>query len=485
MSTVDDSLYWACFHGSKHRILELANQNNVNYVHPLFGDTPLHQACKQGWLDIVEMLIEKYGCDPNVVTKTAESLLHYACQCDNIDVVKYLINEQHLNPLIVRDNVNQLEPLDYAINNNQYSIAVYICQHCISSCEMLSPNRIKTTINLLRYIADPWAHSNENPILWKTADGDNILQLVGSSKICIACIPSAVVSEILNSHNANHIIPYFQPDLRTADDDTILQLVCQSRRVVSQMSSIVLIKWLSESTDLMKIVTLDGITADGNNFLELVCQSEKCLSQISSIEFLNHLRKIVLHSMTIATVPDSKTADGDTLLQLMLQSEMSISRISSQMLATLLSNSRKISINEMKSVNPNWKTMDGAHFPHVLCLSNIENDKVTELMHYYILENGWNPDTLDSEGNTVLHITCQTNKLVLVSYLIDQAQCNPNIENCKGSLPFDVTTSLEVINYLCEHDRISVCLKTIIEWLNNPLSICNKNNVMYTTFIGR
>jgi ankyrin repeat protein len=59
MSTADDSLYWACFHDPKHRILRLANQNSVNYVHPPIGDTLLHQACKRGWLDIVEMLIEK------------------------------------------------------------------------------------------------------------------------------------------------------------------------------------------------------------------------------------------------------------------------------------------------------------------------------------------------------------------------------------------------------------------------------------------
>ena len=477
MSTSDNSVYRACFEGQKNLALEFVNHDNANYVYPPVGDTPLHQACKQGWLDIVEMLIEKYGCDPNMTTKSDESLLHYACQCDtcdNIDVVKYLVNKYHLNPLM-RDSINQLEPLDYAVNNNQYYITEYICQYCISSDKLLNPNRIKTTINLLRYIADPWAHSNdsENPILWKTADGDNILQLVGSSKICIACIPSAVVSEILNSHNANHIIPYFKPDLRTADDDTILEVVCQSRRVVSQISSAVMIKWSSESTDLMKIVTLDGITVDGNNFLELVCQSEKYLSQISSIVFLNHLRKIVLHSMTIA-IPDCKTADGDTLLQLILRSEMSISRISSQMLAKLLSNSRKISINEMKSVNPNWTTVDGAHFPHILCRSNIENDKVIELLQYYILENSWNPDTFDSERNTVLHIACQTDKLVLVSYLIDQAQCNPNVENGMGSLPLDMTTSSEVINYLFEHDRISVRLKTIIEWLNNPLSIYDK-----------
>ncbi|MCG8624398.1 MAG: ankyrin repeat domain-containing protein, partial [Proteobacteria bacterium] len=219
----------------------------------------------------------------------------------------------------------------------------------------------------------------------------------------------------------------------------------------------------------MKIVTLKGTTytADGNNFLELVCQSEKCLMKISSTVFLKWLRNTVLRSMTIA-IPDGKTADGDTLLQLTLRS---ISRISSQMLAKLLSSSRKISINEMKNVNPNWKTVDGAHFSHVLCLSNIENDKAIELMEYYIAENGWNPDTPDGEGNTVLHFACQTDKFALVSYLIDQAHCNPNIENHEKSLPVDMTTDLETTNYLCQHYHVSVPSKTISKWLNNQFLI--------------
>jgi hypothetical protein len=80
----------------------------------------------------------------------------------------------------------------------------------------------------------------------------------------------------------------------------------------------------------------------------------------------------------------------------------------------------------------------------------------------------------EGEGNTVLHIACQTDKLALVSHLIDQAQCNPNIENGEGSLPVGMTTNLEVINYLFQHDQVSVSSKTIIEWLNNPLSIDDK-----------
>ena len=435
----------------------------------------LHYVCQYGCIiNVITILIEKYDCDPNVVTKSNQSLLHYACRYGNIDVVKYFINKHRLNPL-TRDNINQLEPLDYAISNNRHDIVVYLCQH-ISSDDMINPNRIKTTINLIKYYiniifeAHARVRSNKDPIypMWKTADGDNILQLMGSSKTCIAHIPSAVVSEILNFHTANCFISYFKPDLRTADGDTVLRLVCQSRRVVSQISSAVLIKWLSESTNLMKIVRLDRTTADGNNFLELICQSEKSLIQMSSTVLWNWLRETVLFSVTTA-IPDGMTADGNTLLQLILRSEMSISRISSQMLAKLLSNSRKITINEMKKVNPNWKTVDGAHFPHVLCLSNI--NKVTELIQYYILENGWNPNTFDSDRNTVLHIACKTDKFALVSYLINETQCNPNIKNYNGILPVDMTFSLEVVTCLCQHDQVAVPSKTIVKWLNNSMLI--------------
>ena len=109
----------------------------------------LHYVCRCGHIDVAKLLIEEYGCDPKVRTKSNQTLLHYiyAYQCGNIYFIKYLISKQHLNPLI-RDSINQLEPLDYAVNNNESSIAAYLCQ-CISSDEMLSPNRINTTINLI------------------------------------------------------------------------------------------------------------------------------------------------------------------------------------------------------------------------------------------------------------------------------------------------------------------------------------------------
>ena len=560
MSTSDFSLFWACLGGDKHLVLKLANSDNVNYVSPTFGDTPLHLACEKGWLDVVKLMIEKCGCDPNVRTRSNQSVLHYACQYGHIDIVEYLIDNQHLDPLL-RDN-DQLEPLDYAINNNKTAIAIYLCQHCISSDEMLNPNKIKTTINLMKYILKD---TSQPASKWKSANGDNILQLVGSY---ISHIPSIIVLDRLNSGNAKDI-SVFKPDCKTsdgynlleltcqseiylsqtpsglilkwlgdatvnqvkksipdsktaddktlielvcqseicvshvstavlskwlsdttlirsraeiitpgwktADGNTLLQLVCQSKTTVSQISSTILTKWLNDSTTTLDVMkrnfTPDLMTADGVTLFQLICQSEKCLIQISSTVFLKWLKKNPLISVTIS-IPDCKTADGDTLLQLILHMKESISKTSSTVLTNLLSDSREISVDQMKMVHPNWKTLDGIHFLHALCQSNVEDTKIIELMQHYKMKYCLNPDTfLDIEGNTALHIACQANKLAVVSYLINQAHCNPNIPNKIGNLPLDMTTNPKIIDYLCQHDPVAVYSRIIINWMNNLWSV--------------
>ena len=78
-----------------------------------------------------------------------------------------------------------------------------------------------------------------------------------------------------------------------------------------------------------------------------------------------------------------------------------------------------------------------------------------------------NPDILDSDGNTVLHIACQLDKPNLVSFLLNEAQCNASITNRKTNLPLDMTANPEVINCFCQHDQIAVCSETVARWMNN------------------
>jgi hypothetical protein len=194
-------LYYACRYGHINIVkLLIENYGCDPNVVTRNDESLLHYTCLYCHINVVKLLIEKYGCDPNLVTEDNQSLLHYACQYGDIDVVKYLINQWQLNPLM-RDNINQLEPLDYAVNNNQLYTAVYICQNCISTDEMLSPNRIKTTINLIKHISLRYSTHVLSPYYpaWTTANGDNILQLVGSSEIHI-CSTYAISSSVTNTN---------------------------------------------------------------------------------------------------------------------------------------------------------------------------------------------------------------------------------------------------------------------------------------------
>jgi ankyrin repeat protein len=54
------------------------------------GRTPLHFACKEGYLEVVKLLIE-LGADKEAKDKWNETPLHLACIEGHLDVVKLLI----------------------------------------------------------------------------------------------------------------------------------------------------------------------------------------------------------------------------------------------------------------------------------------------------------------------------------------------------------------------------------------------------------
>ena len=412
LQRINSSLYWACAQGNKHLVLKLINPDNVNCVHPDFGDTPLHRACRRGCLNIVKLLIERYGCDPNVTTKSNQSVLHYACLYGNIDIVEYLINEQHMNPLL-RDNVDQSEPLDFSLNNDKTDIAVYICQHCISSDEMLNPNRIKTTINLTKYIL----RANPSNLKWRTADGKNIFQLVGSSKTCISHIPSAVMLEILNSLNTDIITVAVKPDWKTSDGDNILELACQSAIFLSQTHSGLILKWLGDTTvNQVKISIPDSKTADGDTLIQLVCQSEIYISHISTAvltEWLSDTTRI--QNLTEIITPEWKTADGDTLLQLVCQTESILPRISSTILTKWLNDPTTTFDPIIVTAIPDLRTADGTTLFELICQSEKCLIQVSSIIFLKWLRNIplesvviSIPDCKTADGYTLLQLILQS-----------------------------------------------------------------------------
>lgn len=66
------------------------------------GWSPLHYAARNGFLNVVSLLIDS-GADPTATTKDGKVALCCAAAAGHIDVLSYLLNQEH-DPLVLMDD---------------------------------------------------------------------------------------------------------------------------------------------------------------------------------------------------------------------------------------------------------------------------------------------------------------------------------------------------------------------------------------------
>ena len=405
MSSLNMEVYQACNCGDKARAksLLLSNQSENFSRLPWDGkDTSLHQACRQGWLDIVKLLIEECGFSPDTTNEDSESPLHYACQYGRYDVVKYLI-KQGSNPRL-KDS-SGFEPLDVALLYDHINIACYLGKNCISSAELLAPDRKKRNFIIVRKIIQ---HDLYPPLpQLKTTGGDSFLNLVCySSNMTSACLSSYCFKQLLNSVTSSTLAV-----TDTNDDGTISPLIikklCLSQSNVSCVPSAVMSDWLSDTRlDIKELaVSCNWKTADGDTLLQLVCQLKSCVACISSVTMrdwltctntdllINNIYCKTSDGITLSTILDEidsksyehkdlfllnttidaiitphwETDDGHSFLKVLFRSESYISCRSSTCLMKWLSKT-SLGLNRIVAIS-NCKTADSDSLLQIVCQS--------------------------------------------------------------------------------------------------------------------
>ena len=74
--------------------LKFISQCKLSERHRDFsGNTPLHTACVHGQLDVVKLLTQEIGCEPNNTNSKGLSCLHLAAQHGHLPLVRYLVEE--------------------------------------------------------------------------------------------------------------------------------------------------------------------------------------------------------------------------------------------------------------------------------------------------------------------------------------------------------------------------------------------------------
>ena len=126
-------LYWSFRNRNLDISFELIHSFNkaeygieVKEVAGLYGDTLLHIACRNGWLDMVKQLIEKTGCDPEVEDCDKRTPLHYACRHGCLDIIQYLIQEQKCD--VNAFTTDQWTPFYYACRYSHLNAVNYLIQ---------------------------------------------------------------------------------------------------------------------------------------------------------------------------------------------------------------------------------------------------------------------------------------------------------------------------------------------------------------------
>jgi len=95
-------LHLACKHGYLNIIHYLISEQNCNPESTTpHGRTPLHFACKGGHLHIARCLIAEYKCNPHCTDNDGYTPLHAASKSGHLDVVEYLITENGCDPDVI------------------------------------------------------------------------------------------------------------------------------------------------------------------------------------------------------------------------------------------------------------------------------------------------------------------------------------------------------------------------------------------------
>ena len=102
----------------------------------------LHLAALNGWMDMVTILIDKYGCSSQCCDSQKQTPLHYTAYGGSLLVVKYLITEQHCDPNC-KGRYGMI-PLHYACENGHMSIIQYLltelgCDPAVVDCRNMCP----------------------------------------------------------------------------------------------------------------------------------------------------------------------------------------------------------------------------------------------------------------------------------------------------------------------------------------------------------
>ena len=448
--------------------------NIIPHIRPdsLSTDVSLvHLAALNGWMDIVAILVDKYGCSSQCCDSDGQTPLHYAAYDGNLTMVKYLIIEQTCDPLqSCDDGFNSLHCacLGGCLQLVKYLISEHHCDANFSDeakLFSLIAAFLSKQIDIVKYLI---TEENYNP---------NSVDQEGMSLLHYA---------VLNQDEGIKIIHYLiqelgcDPALPNEDSDMPIHIACLGGHLSVLMYLINEQQCDPSSTGQYGRTPLHSACRNGHmNIIQYLIMEQGCDPALPDDNCSMPLHIACLYGqLTVVKYliieqhcdPNSKGQYGRTPLRYachnghmdiikylitehgcdpLLPDNESYMLIHKACFRGQLSLVRYL-INVQHS-DPNCKEKYGRTPLHHAC----KNGHM-DVIKYLITKTSCNQELPDNDGNMPIHIACFNGQLIVVKYLITERNCDPNSRGQVGWTPLHCACKnghMDIIQYLIkEHD---------------------------------
>ena len=413
-------LHFACQYGRINVVRYLCKIGCLPTIEDGNGTTPLHYASQSGHIVVIEYLIIAKKCSPSVVNKDHCTPLHFACCNHRYDAVKCLLRISDKTDINAKDKEDQVPFEMIKCRNTLHKLL-----HFLFEIPRLTDNEI---VRLLKKLI---ARTKWNPTQ-KTSNEETALHFASRTR------RTKVIQYLLNETCCNMIINTKNtkgesPLLLAKNQDTIVNLMKHGASLHDAHRKLTCELADNDAIQIMKYLIRNklwdpNLKCDSGNALHFACKGNR--------------EQIVSYLLSEAKCnPNDTNSDGQIPLQLTNNPEIVFDLIR-------YATDRRLVYRKL--------------------FQEIHEDASSQIIKRLSKHNFlWNPCQPLDNGDTALHYACRAGRTKIVNVLLSEFNCDPNVRNCEGATPLDLTSNPMIIGHLT---RYGADLENVYTKLTNKMA---------------
>ena len=414
----------ACWKGLKDEVQWLIDK--IGYQsRGMNGWCLLLSASYGGHIDVLQLLVDNYHCDPSQGDDDSVTSLHVASYKGHINIVHYLVNECHVDPDRADSSGNT--PLLYSALGGQVDLVTFFLK---KKCNVSQINGEGSSLSLLACKSGRVALVQQLKQFGFFSEND--LDYNGRGIVHYCAMSDSV--ELLEYLQQNYVVIFDDKD----------HYGITPLHIASQYASSVII---------MRMVSVYGYKVlldtdySGHSSLHYLCSGLKkshCVTEVYNKLFMpsevpqlkQYYNKFGLFSQETLT----------KFLTLNVNVSKQHDRVS--LLSTLLKKT-----SSCHNFNTNSLTAKGQSLLHLACTSG------SILLVKVLEEYGINTSSLDYKGRSAVHYAALSGSPTLLSYTVSQYSLNTSQPDYKGVVPLALACmsgSTNAVEYLINTTDIDI-----------------------------